>query len=345
MGSIHNFARPFTHSVKRIMFRLIKKLIPCLIIVSLFSCGNRPLKVDLSDHQIQVKLHRSETLIFNHVDDLESFGEFLPLYGQYVLGIGHPKEMGFNAELKRFTENEDMRSLFDKSETLFSDGSSLQKGFDDAFSYYHYHFPENIIPQLVTNISGLNYAIFLGDTTLGIGLDMFLGSDFEIYPLVSIPVYMSRIMTDEYVVSKSMYGWIQGLYESEKSTNMLEQMVFHGKILYSMDAVLYGQPDSIKSGFSDAELAWCTQNEFNVWSALIDKNLLYTNDHMSINKWIEPAPFTSGLPQESPGQLGRWVGWQMVRAFMQRYPETTIPELFNKYEAQQILTLSKYKPK
>ena len=330
------------------MYRTFKELFLLLIIVSISGCATDPLDVDLSSHQVQVQLHRSERMIFNLNDSsaIESFGEFLPLYGQYVLGIGHPDDIGFRSELGRFSGNADMRSLYTKSEELFPESTDIETQFNQAFSYYKFHFPDQVIPQMVTNISGLNYAIFLGDTTLGVGLDMFLGSDFEIYPLISIPAYMSRTMTPEYLVAKSMYGWIQGLYEMDsESSNMLEQMVFHGKILYTMDALLYGQADSIKSGFSEAQLEWCDRNELNIWSALIDKDLLYTSDHMSINKWIEPAPFTSGLPQESPGQLGRWVGWQLVRAFMDRYPETTLPELFNKYEAQQILTLSKYKPK
>ncbi|MFT4525675.1 MAG: hypothetical protein ACI85F_001830 [Bacteroidia bacterium] len=328
------------------MFRFINKLFLLSIIVSVSGCATDPLNVDLSSHQTHVNLHRSEQAIFNSADTLQSFGEFLPLYGQYVLGIGHPEKVGFRSELNRFSKNEDMRTLFDKSQEFFEEDNELKKNFETAFSYYNYHFPNQVIPQIVTNISGLNYAIILGDTTLGIGLDMFLGSDFEIYPLISIPAYISRTMTPEYLVSKSMFGWVQGLYDQDtEASNMLEQMVFYGKVLYSMDALLYGQPDSIKSGFSEPQLDWCNRNELNIWSALIDKNLLYTSDHLSINKWIEPAPFTSGLPQESPGQLGRWVGWQMVRSFMDRYPETTLPELFNKYEAQQILTLSKYKPK
>ena len=330
------------------MHKSFKKLFLLLIIVSVTGCTTDPLNVDLSNHEAKVQLHRSERMVFNLNDSstIESFGEFLPLFGQYVLGIGHPNDVGFRTELVRFSGNADMRSLYTKSVELFPESENLETQFNQAFSYYKYHFPNQVIPQIVSNISGLNYAIFLGDTTLGVGLDMFLGSDFEIYPLISIPSYMSRTMTPEYLVSKSMYGWVQGLYEQDsESSNMLEQMVFHGKILYTMDALLYDQPDSIKSGFSGAKLDWCNRNELNVWSALIDKGLLYTTDHMSVNKWIEPAPFTSGLPQESPGQLGRWVGWQMVRAFMDRYPETTLPELFTKYEAQQILTLSKYKPK
>lgn len=330
------------------MHKTFNKLILILIIVSLAGCQTDPLDVNLGRSKVDVQFHRSERMVFNLSDSstIESFGEFLPLYGQYVLGIGHPNDSGFRDELARFSNNSDMRSLYTSTEEQFPDTEEIEAQFNRAFSYYKFHFPDQAIPQVVTNISGLNYAIFLGDTTLGIGLDMFLGSDFEIYPLISIPAYISRTMTPDHLVSKSMYGWIQGLYEeNNQSSNMLEQMVFHGKILYSMDALLYGQPDSIKSGFSEAQLDWCTRNEVNIWSALIDKDLLYTSDHMSINKWIEPAPFTSGLPQESPGQLGRWVGWQMVRAFMNRHPKTTLPELFNNYEAQEILTLSKYKPK
>ena len=319
-----------------------------MIIASMIGCKGDLLDIDLSTSTVNIEVRRSEKQVFNLNDSTQiaHFGEFLPLYGQYVLGIGHPNEVGFHRELRMFASNNDMRTLYAESEDVFDDNNILNASFSKAFSYYSYHFPDSVIPQVITNISGLNYPVFVGDSTLGVGLDMFLGSDFEVYPLAGFPEYLSRTMTPEYVVSRSMYGWIQSMYEETSgSQNMLEQMVFHGKLLYTMDALLYAQPDSIKSGFSEEDLKWCDRNEVNIWSVLIDKDLLYTTDHMSISKWIEPAPFTSGIPQESPGQLGRWVGWQMVRAFMEQHPETTLPQLFTDHEAQKILTLSKYKPK
>ncbi len=98
-------------------------------------------------------------------------------------------------------------------------------------------------------------------------------------------------------------------------------------------------------GFSPAAMNWCEEHEARVWAHLVDEELLYSTEHMSINKWINQAPFVAGIPKESPGRLGQWVGWMIVRSYMQNNPETTILELMEIQDAQRILTESKYKPK
>jgi uncharacterized protein YjaZ len=78
---------------------------------------------------------------------------------------------------------------------------------------------------------------------------------------------------------------------------------------------------------------------------LVDNELLYTTDKMLVNKWVNQAPFIAGIPKQSPGRLGQWVGWQIVRNYMKESPEVTIQNLMDNQNAQEIFTRSKYKPK
>jgi hypothetical protein len=57
------------------------------------------------------------------------------------------------------------------------------------------------------------------------------------------------------------------------------------------------------------------------------------------------APFTQGLSQEySPGNLGTWVGWQIVKKFVAGRTELA-PEAVMKTSPATILEQAKYKPK
>ncbi|MDP6908230.1 MAG: gliding motility lipoprotein GldB, partial [Flavobacteriales bacterium] len=82
-----------------------------------------------------------------------------------------------------------------------------------------------------------------------------------------------------------------------------------------------------------------------IWAHLVDNELLYTTDKMLVNKWVNQAPFIAGIPKQSPGRLGQWVGWQIVRNYMKESPEVTIQNLMDNQNAQEIFTRSKYKPK
>jgi hypothetical protein len=54
----------------------------------------------------------------------------------------------------------------------------------------------------------------------------------------------------------------------------------------------------------------------------------------------------AGLSEESPGNIGTWVGWQIVKAYAAQHPDMTVEQIVNdKKEPQQILQESKYKPK
>jgi uncharacterized protein YjaZ len=63
---------------------------------------------------------------------------------------------------------------------------------------------------------------------------------------------------------------------------------------------------------------------------------------MEISKWVNDGPFTSGLPQESPSRVGIWIGWQMVKQYMEKNPSLTIPQLMDFEDVSVIL--NNYKP-
>ena len=62
-----------------------------------------------------------------------------------------------------------------------------------------------------------------------------------------------------------------------------------------------------------------------------------------IGRWMNDGPFTNGLPRESPGHLGEWIGLRMVQACMKANPELTFAQLFAINDPREIL--KHYKPR
>ena len=318
-------------------------------------CNNDPLDVDVSDLDPELEFKRLDQDLFSlnpaagqtQTETLyNNYGQFLVDYSEGVLRIGHPEKDGYEYAVAQFITDENMKTLYEDVQNQFADISDIENGLTKAFRYYMYHFPDSTVPTVVFNISALNYAIVATPTTLAIGLDMYLGSDYAVYPMVGLPQYMYKNMKPEQVVPQAMKGWFQSMYETEAQRNsLLDHMVFEGKLLYCLDAVLRNTADSVKIGFSPEAMEWCETYEARVWAHLVDQELLYTTEYMDINKWINQAPFVSGIPKDSPGRLGQWVGWQIVRRYMQNNEGITMLELMQNHNSQDILARSKYKPK
>ena len=114
-----------------------------------------------------------------------------------------------------------------------------------------------------------------------------------------------------------------------------------------MDMLLENVSDELKIGYTKEQLAWAKKYQSDVWTWFLQENLLYSTDHLRIQKYFTEAPFTPELGEknESAPKLGSFIGWMLVRKYMERHPETSLKELFAKEDAQKILEESKYKGK
>lgn len=335
--------------------RFSLQLMVSALALVLVSCKPDPLDVDVSKVDIHLTFKRLDQDLFSlnpsagmtETEALnEKYGEFLVDYCEGVIRIGDPRSESFNYSVAQFISDEAMKTLYQQAQLVYPDLTAVENDLTEAFRYYKYHFPDSTIPEIVFSVSALNYAIVTTQTTLNISLDMFLGADYEVYPAVGLPQYMYMNMKPDQIVPQAMKGWLQSSYETDlKRNTLLDYVIFEGKLLYVLDAVLRNSEDSTKIGFSPDAIKWCTDYESKVWTHIVDQKLLYTTEYMVINKWINQAPFVAGIPKDSPGRLGQWVGWQIVRKYMKENPQISLEQLMANQNAQEILALSKYKPK
>jgi uncharacterized protein YjaZ len=73
---------------------------------------------------------------------------------------------------------------------------------------------------------------------------------------------------------------------------------------------------------------------------------LYSTDDKLVGRFIAQAPFSRfnlELDSESPGAIGQYIGWQIVRSYMENNPTSLLQML--QMDAQTIFNKAKYKPK
>ena len=326
------------------------------------SCGDKieiDHHVDISNIQADLELHRFEKVLFeSSLDSLEpslnkfkkAHPEFFSVYVEQLMRLGRANDSSkrYIRELERFTRNEDIRGLYDTVKAKYEDFSAVEKELETAFRYYKYHFPEKDIPKVITYVSPFTYAAITGEDFVGIGLEMFLGRYYPVYQQIpNLPDYIIRTLTRESLPVNAMKAQVQGVFEQDKkATQMLDHMIYNGKVLFSLDALFPDVPDSIKIGYAAAEIEWIENYEGGVWQYLIDHDLFFESDRTKYHKYINVGPNTPGLPPEAPGNIGTYIGWQIVRKFMYEFPEVKLQELMGDttYTAQKILKLSKYDP-
>ena len=104
--------------------------------------------------------------------------------------------------------------------------------------------------------------------------------------------------------------------------------------------------DAQKITYSEDQLQWARLNEEPMWRHFIEEELLYSTDNKLNQRFLDPAPFSKfglELDSESPGRLGRYIGWQIVRSFMAKNDNISLNQLLG-MPAEDIFKGSNYKP-
>jgi uncharacterized protein YjaZ len=65
---------------------------------------------------------------------------------------------------------------------------------------------------------------------------------------------------------------------------------------------------------------------------------------MAVQNYLGEAPFTQSLGPSSPGNIGQWIGWQIVKKFADKNSSMNVADIL-KTDARKILEEAKYKPK
>jgi hypothetical protein len=226
----------------------------------------------------------------------------------------------------------------------------IEKGLQKGFQYLKYYFPKyNLPPKVVSYIGPFDApGVALTRYTLAIGLQLYAGRYFPFYLSSQgqelFPVYISRRFEPEYVVPNCMKALAEDIFpDQSQGKPLIEQMVEKGKSWWLIDQLLPDMEDSLKTGFTEKQLKWCRANEGQIWNYFLDQNL-YSLEPDLIKNYIGDAPYTQGMPEASPGNIGQWVGWRIVQKYVSIHPDIS-PEELMKTPARSIFDEVKYKPK
>lgn len=342
--------------MKLVNFRL-KSTFCVSLLVTLFcctSCKHNPLEVDVSNISLKLQIDRFEQDLFRtdtvHLPQSgipleKKYPEFLPLFIENIASLGKMHDSTDIRQLGHFIANKDLKILKHDVDSVYPGIEVQQQQLQDAFRHYLYYYPKAKLPRVITFISGFNNAVVNTNSDLAIGLDMFMGRYYAYYRSVQFPRYLTHTLSQEYLTVTAMKGFAKQLFpEPNAETNLLGNMVYEGKILYFLDALLPATPDSLKISYTGKQLDWCKSNEANIWAYAVENDKLFGSEKKVSENFFSEGPFTQGLAAESAPRLGMYIGWKLVRNYMEKNPAVTLQELMNETDQGKILKGAEYKP-
>jgi hypothetical protein len=336
------------------------------LVLLTYGCGQngkdekRPEPIEITEEMPSIKIIRFENELATKDQSIDThnirelrgkYGDFFELWCVQLASIippskRKPLDVEIANNLNQYLKDQYIHEIFMDCQKEFGDLVWLEKELTLAFERYKIAFPGKKIPTIMTYISPFSSNIMTMDSMLGLGLHFYLGQDYKYYPSLQLPMYMMKKLEPEYIVNDMMKGWLESEFlDDSTQKNCLAQMLFQGKILYAMDVLSPKTHDTIKLGYSPAQLKWANEHEEQIWSFFIEQDLLYNINPKVYLKYIHDGNSTNGFPKESPSRLGAFVGWHIIRSYMQEYPNTNLLQLFMEKDAQSILSKSAYKPK
>lgn len=240
-----------------------------------------------------------------------------------------------------------------QQELVMEVGEKFQK-LDDVefeierlFNHLKYYFPEFKSPRIITTTSNVDYRnkVIITDTIALIALDTYLGKGHYFYE--GIQNFIKRDFEDDLIVVDMAKEYSKRyIYQPQRKT-LLDEMIYFGKQLYFKDVMVPNKTEAQRIGYTNEELDWARTNEHYIWRYFVERELLYSTDAKLPNRFINPAPFSKFYLEEidinSPGRIGQYIGWQIVKAYMKNNT-ISLKEMLQT-QPQDIFNNSKFKPR
>lgn len=231
----------------------------------------------------------------------------------------------------------DICALFDVETCNFSVILKLQDNICN-------HFDDSVFYDIYSVVSPYNQSIFIADNMMFVGLNHYLGADYAGYDYFE--PYQRITKTPEHLVYDIAEATIidKFPYKSKEDESVLNILLYNGAILYAIMQLVPDADLAEAMGYTQEQLSWAEDNEKNAWSALISRKLLYSTNQLDANRLVNPSPVTSILHHESPGRLGRYMGYKIVKSYVDKHPKVDLKWLLSSdfYNSMQSLIDSGY---
>jgi gliding motility-associated lipoprotein GldB len=317
------------------MYKYCALILCCMLLVS---CTKKEkLSVDVSDIEATVTIKRFDQAFYT-----SSAVKLAALKNDYPYLF--PTQTPDSIWVAKM-QDQDEQALFAETQKVYQTFEDESAQLSTLFKHIKYYYSTFKEPTVITVLSNVAYesSVVYADSLLFISLDVFLGDDSVIYQ--DFPDYIKRNFTKDHLSVAVAEALAEREIPRPATRTFISRIIQRGKLLYMMDAFLPKVNDAYKIGYTTAQIEWAHLNDIDIWKYFIENEYLFSTDQELSSRFIENAPFSKFFlanDNESPGRIGEWFGWQIVRAFME-HNEVSLQQMLQT-DNETIFKKSKYKP-
>ncbi len=321
----------------------LKLLFATAVAIFLFSCKNKKHIPDVSNIKVDLKIERFEKDFYSldtnnlvhSLDELnKKYQSFLPDYLYTVLGLTPPQD-SIVSQIKLFLRDKNYKSIYDDATKKFASLDNVKDELALALKLTKYYFPKYPVPANVYTfigpVDGFGTTL-TSNHSFAIGLQGYLGKDYPLYQdeyiAQTYPPYKTRRFEEQYIATNCIKNVIEELYPDKSNGRPLaERLIEQGRRMYLLDALLPNTADSIKTGYTANQLEGCIKNEKAIWAFFVERNLLFEREPSVVSPYVTDGPKTPEISEDAPGNIGTFIGWQIVKKWMDVNPKISLEAL------------------
>lgn len=294
-----------------------------------------------------VSVARFDSLIYQYINEPDSVqrdmlksgtGYFWGIYNYRLLGLTDYPD--FYDGLRNFVTDSVVSKIYEDTQREYADMSGVEEQLAMMSARFRQLFPHKEPYIFQGHISALGRPVVAMDSLISISLDCYLGADYPLYAS-RYHEYELAAHARECLLTDVGEVMLRNTIETQYNT-LLETMIYEGFVAHMLAGMLDDASVTTVLHYTAEQEAWCMENEEKIWRTIVEQGDLFTYDRIIINKYINPAPFTSTLTQDSPSRVGRWVGWRIVQQYMQRQGLTVEDLAVDTTPYIEVLRLSNY---
>jgi len=301
---------------------------------------------DTGNIEIELSVERLELEVLDlKNDELAEFLDSHWAFKEFFLDASkYPDDTILQMNYSSLLRNPGIDTLYTETLEAYNDFSDVESEFTDAFSLIKYYYPDFTPPEIQTAITGLIHDHYVSDSVIIIGLDYFLGEQATYRPM--IPDYIRNRFRKEAILPNTILLMSNQYNMTDlKDNTLLADMIFYGKAYYFSKQILPCTPDSLILGYTTEDMRNIERGKEIIWANFIENQSFFETNHRIKDKFISERPKTFEVGEDCPGRIGRWVGWEIVKAYMEKNPEITLNQLMKNNNAGEIFKMANYKPR
>lgn len=156
-----------------------------------------------------------------------------------ILRIGEVNDPQINNKFLSFYQDSTLQTIISDAESQFANMDDINSQLNTTFAKLKKEISTLPIPRVYAQIGALDQSIVIGNSSIGISLDKYLGKDYPLYKRYYTPSQI-RTMTREYIVPDCLCFYLLSLYTMSdiEARPQLERDLHMGKVMWVCNKLL-----------------------------------------------------------------------------------------------------------